>query len=367
MLPTPSDSPSGQTRPAVKEVKEQASHIGMRLEDSLHSYREGRARKRGEVQTVLPFTGYGTTEWVRVLGRVILAKPGYAAAGENSAGAKVIRDGIRGWRNFMSPPINKAEVTVEIGDECYPVTADRGGVVDVVLPVQLAPGWTTVTLRSEDSEAAVAPVYIVNPSATVGVVSDIDDTVMVTALPRPFLAAWNTFVLDEHARTPTPGMAVMMDRLARENPGSPVLYLSTGAWNVAATLTRFITRNLYPAGPLLLTDWGPTRDRWFRSGPEHKKTQLERLAKEFPHIKWLLIGDNGQHDEAIYAAFAQQYPQNVRAIAIRQLSAGEAVLAGGRSASRAGQTPSDIPWIYAPDGAGMALQLAELGLLPDAG
>ncbi|WP_445818916.1 App1 family protein [Arthrobacter sp. G119Y2] len=367
MLPTPSDSPSGQTRPAVKEVKEQASHIGMRLEDSLHSYREGRARKRGEVQTVLPFTGYGTTEWVRVLGRVILAKPGYAAAGENSAGAKVIRDGIRGWRNFMSPPINKAEVTVEIGDECYPVTADRGGVVDVVLPVQLAPGWTTVTLRSEDSEAAVAPVYIVDPSAAVGVVSDIDDTVMVTALPRPFLAAWNTFVLDEHARTPTPGMAVMMDRLARENPGSPVLYLSTGAWNVAATLTRFITRNLYPAGPLLLTDWGPTRDRWFRSGPEHKKTQLERLAKEFPHIKWLLIGDNGQHDEAIYAAFAQQYPQNVRAIAIRQLSAGEAVLAGGRSASRAGQTPSDIPWIYAPDGAGMALQLAELGLLPDAG
>ena len=367
MLPTPSDSPSGQTRPAVKEVKEQASHIGMRLEDSLHSYREGRARKRGEVQTVLPFTGYGTTEWVRVLGRVILAKPGYAAAGENSAGAKVIRDGIRGWRNFMSPPINKAEVTVEIGDECYPVTADRGGVVDVVLPVQLAPGWTTVTLRSEDSEAAVAPVYIVDPSATVGVVSDIDDTVMVTALPRPFLAAWNTFVLDEHARTPTPGMAVMMDRLARENPGSPVLYLSTGAWNVAATLTRFITRNLYPAGPLLLTDWGPTRDRWFRSGPEHKKTQLERLAKEFPHIKWLLIGDNGQHDEAIYAAFAQQYPQNVRAIAIRQLSAGEAVLAGGRSASRAGQAPSDIPWIYAPDGAGMALQLAELGLLPDAG
>ena len=367
MSQTPSDSPSSQARPAVKEAKEQASHIGMRLEDSLHSYREGRARKRGEVQTVLPFTGYGTTEWVRVLGRVILAKPGYAASGENSAGAKVIRDGIRGWRNFMSPPINKAEVTVEIGGERHSVTADRGGVVDVVLPVQLAPGWTSVTLRSEDSEAAVAPVYIVDPAAAVGVVSDIDDTVMVTALPRPFLAAWNTFVLDEHARTPTPGMAVMMDRLARENPGSPVLYLSTGAWNVAATLTRFITRNLYPAGPLLLTDWGPTRDRWFRSGPEHKKTQLERLAKEFPHIKWLLIGDNGQHDEAIYAAFAQQYPQNVRAIAIRQLSAGEAVLAGGRSASRAAETPSDIPWIYAPDGAGMAAQLADLGLLPDAG
>ena len=367
---TPSQTPPVQSPPTettTPSVKEQASHIGMRLEDVFHSFRSARARKHGQVQTVLPFTGYGTTEWVRVLGRVILAKPGYASTAEDSAGAKAIRDGIRGWRNFMSPPINKAEVSVEIGGESYPVTADRGGVIDVVIPVKLAPGWTTVTLRSEDSEAAEAPVYIVDPQASVGVVSDIDDTVMVTALPRPFLAAWNTFVLDEHARTPTPGMAVMMDRLARENPGSPVLYLSTGAWNVAATLTRFITRNLYPAGPLLLTDWGPTRDRWFRSGPEHKKTQLERLAKEFPHIKWLLIGDNGQHDEAIYAAFAQQYPDSVRAIAIRQLSASEAVLAGGRSASRAGETPSDIPWIYAPDGAGMARQLTELGILPDAG
>ena len=350
-------------RPADKTP---VAHLGMRMEDSLHAWRDERARKRGDVQTVLPFTGYGSTEWVRVLGRVILAKPGYFDGAEKSMASKAIADGIRGWRNFMSPPINKAEVTVEIGDECYPVTADRGGVVDVVLPVQLAPGWTTVTLRSEDSEAAVAPVYIVDPSATVGVVSDIDDTVMVTALPRPFLAAWNTFVLDEHARTPTPGMAVMMDRLARENPGSPVLYLSTGAWNVAATLTRFITRNLYPAGPLHLTDWGPTRDRWFRSGPEHKRTQLERLAKEFPDVSWLLIGDNGQHDEAIYAEFSRTHPANVRAVAIRELSPSEAVLAGGRS-SGPGAPPRDIPWIYAPDGAGMSRQLMEKGLLPDAG
>lgn len=89
-------------------------------------------------------------------------------------------------------------------------------------------------------------------------------------------------MLDEHARTPTPGMAVMMERLLTKNPGSAVIYVSTGAWNVAQTLTRFLTRNLYPHGPLLLTDWGPTQDRWFRSGKEHKVEQLARLAEEFP-------------------------------------------------------------------------------------
>ena len=352
----------------MKRTKDQAIHIGARLEDRFHAYRMNAASKRGGVQTVLPFTGYGSASWVRVLGRVVLAKPGRLSA-PASGSVQALRDGVRGWRNFISPPVNDAVVCVQIGDEKHLVTADRGGVVDVVLPASLAPGWQTVSLLPEaepDAEPVLSPVYIVDPAARTGVISDIDDTIMVTALPRPLLAAWNTFVLDEHARTPTPGMAVLMDRLVRENEGSPVFYLSTGAWNVAATLTRFITRNLYPAGPLLLTDWGPTRDRWFRSGPEHKRTQLERLAKEFPDISWLLIGDNGQHDEAIYSDFTRKHPQNVRAVAIRELSPSEAVLAGGRSAGR-GTAPQDIPWIYAPDGAGMARQLTERGLLPDAG
>ena len=48
--------------------------------------------------------------------------------------------------------------------------------------------------------------------------SDIDDTVMVTALPRPLLAAWHTFVVNEHARATTPGMPVLYERLSSRHP-----------------------------------------------------------------------------------------------------------------------------------------------------
>ena len=149
---------------------------------------------------------------------------------------------------------------------------------------------------------------------------------MVTALPRPFLALWNTFVLNERARMATPGMAVLLDRLKVEHPEAPVIYLSTGPWNAAPTLARFLARNMYPSGALLLTDWGLTQDRWFRSGQEHKRRNLELLAQEFPNMRWLLFGDNGQHDEEIYSGFAQQHGDQVAAIGIRQLSASEAVL-----------------------------------------
>ena len=140
------------------------------------------------------------------------------------------------------------------------VQADSSGIIDVRVDVDLTPGWHQIGLSSEGSEIAPENVYVVDPKVRFGLVSDIDDTVMVTALPRPLLAAWHTFVVNEHARATTPGMPVLYERLANQHPGSPVIYLSTGAWNVAPTLTRFLSRNLYPAGALLLTDWGPTAD-----------------------------------------------------------------------------------------------------------
>ncbi len=333
-------------------------HRAARVEDWLHRRREALARKRGHQPTIVPYSGYGSTEWIRVLCRVLLAKP----VSERASTRR--RDGgIRGWRSFTSVPIDRAEVTVRVNGTEHVVHADRGGVVDAVIPVQLSPGRHEYTLQTPGSIEVSAPVHVVDPDARFGVVSDVDDTVMVTALPRPFVAAWNTFVLNEHARIPTPGMAVLLSWLAESRQHTPVIYLSTGAWNVAPTLSRFLSRNLYPAGPLLLTDWGPTHDRWFRSGRAHKSDNLKRLAAEFPKIKWLLIGDDGQHDEDIYRDFVEAHPDNVAAVAIRQLSPGEAVLAGGRSKIETSSHHQSAPWVYAPNGEGLAEQLTSLGVL----
>lgn len=328
--------------------------LATRLEDVAHRLRAKWGRWRGRVPTVVPFVGYGGGGWIRVLGRVVLRKPGLAPADRLKS--------VRGWRSFTSIPVRDAVVTVTAPGATGVVRGDRGGIIDARFEVELPAGWSTVRLSIDGHDGVDFPVFVVDAAATFGVVSDVDDTVMVTALPRPFLAAWNSFVLDEHARTPVAGMAVLYERLVRANPGAPVVYLSTGAWNVVPTLTRFLSRNLYPRGALLLTDWGPNHERWFRSGPEHKRLSLERLAQEFPGIRWLLLGDDGQHDERIYGDFAQRHPDHVRAVAIRRLTPGEAVLAGGR-APAATHGPQTVPWVYAPDGAGLSAQLGELGLL----
>ncbi|MDR5700754.1 App1 family protein [Agromyces aerolatus] len=351
-MPETSPSPVGSRERTTR-------HGAARFEDWLHDVRERFARRRGHVPTVVPYTGYGSTEWVRVLCRVLLSKP--VTGGSGTKRGRTREQSIRGWRSFTSVPVGDIPVIIEVGGQRLEVLADRGGVVDTKVPVRLEPGWHRARLYTEGSEPVSAPVHVIDPGARFGLISDVDDTVMVTALPRPLVAAWNTFVLDEHARIPTPGMAVLFERLVREHPGAPVIYLSTGAWNVAPTLTRFLDRNLYPAGPLLLTDWGPTHDRWFRSGRAHKEENLRRLAEEFPDVRWLLVGDDGQHDEELYARFAADHPGRVAAVAIRRLSTGEAVLAGGRT--KVDEHTDQVPWVSAGDGSTLADRLAEAGVM----
>src|SRR5690606_17198605 len=101
---------------------------------------------------------------------------------------------VRGWRSFVGIPVGFAKVSITIAGTTHEVVADRGGVVDTVVDADLPAGWQSFTMSVEGQEAVEATAFIVGDEIDFGILSDIDDTVMVTALPRPFIAAWNSFV-----------------------------------------------------------------------------------------------------------------------------------------------------------------------------
>lgn len=347
-------------RPAAGSVASPPEQLATLAYYGFQQRRRRKAYRRGDRPRILSSIGYGSPHWVRVFCRVMLSNPEWSKTEYLN---KVLRDGVRGWQNFVSPPIAYAKVTTEINGQYHQKRADRNGVVDTVIDAALTPGWATVTLHVAGAESRNQDVLIVSENTTNAIICDVDDTVWVTALPRLFTAAWNSFVLDEHARRPVAGMPVMLSRLSNMHEGAPIFYVSTGPWNVAQTLTRFMTRNLFPLGPMLLTSWGPTENRWFRSGMAHKVNALNRLAADFPQITWTLVGDDGQHDPELYTYFAHLHSDRVAAIAIRQLSATEALLAGGRAEEIQQATPG-IPLAYGPDGAALSFQLENAGVLP---
>jgi phosphatidate phosphatase APP1 len=340
-------------------------HAASLIEDAFHRRSNALMRGRGWGTRTIGHTGYGSQDFVRVLGRVLLSRQArQLPVVDNQADESMLKDvegEQRGWRAFVTAGAMNVPVRVIIGDRTIHTFSDRSGYIDVVIPEPgLKPGWHAVTVEAEGGKPVQAAVLIIDREARFGLVSDIDDTVISTSLPRPLIAAWNTFVRQETARHLVPGMAPLFRTLIAEHEGAPTFYLSTGAWNTAPTLTRFLKRHGYPAGPMLMTDWGPTNTGWFRSGQDHKIEALHRLAREFPKIRWVLVGDDGQHDPKIYGDFARDRPDVVEAIAIRELSPTEQVLSHGIPVSNEEFAPRvrrDVPVCRAPDGYVLLRQL----------
>jgi phosphatidate phosphatase APP1 len=335
-------------------------HRSARVEDSVHALVERLLRRRGWRPRVLPYAGYGTDGWVRVLARVLLTPPGTRRRDVDAG---------RGWRRFLSAPAPGVAVTVNVGGCGHEVVSGRGGYIDATVPADLAPGWAHARLSAEGSSVAAAPLRVLAPTTRCGVVCDVDDTIMVTALPRPLLAFWNTFVQHETRRRPVPGMAEFLQAVLAGDPPGFIVYLSTGAWNVAPALEQFLIRQGFPRGPLLLTDWGPTPESWFRSGRDHKRSALRRLLSELPQLRWVLVGDDGQHDPDLYDEAAGAAPGKVQAVAIRQLTPAEQVLTHGRpdplaGPPRAAERPaSPVQVLRAPDGRGLLAAFRTRGLV----
>jgi len=332
----------------------------------------------GWLPRVEPFTGLGNKHRVRLLGRVLLSPvrpPGHKKKPK------------RGIRSYFALPAPNEKVEVRIGDYTTVVTSDRNGYIDFMLELPedhtLKSGWRTVHYKSLTSgKEAKGSARIIDKHATVGVISDIDDTTMVTMVPDLALAAWNTMFKHTAAREAVEGMAGFYQELDRKYPEAPFIYLSSGAWNTAHTLRRFLAHHGYPPGPLLLTDFGPTRSGWFRSGKQHKESQISWLMKLAPEVKWFMFGDDGQDDPEIYTEACERYPGRVKAIGIRTLSPVQRVLWVRRSslvptkgerkdrhtnlpvdAVLEPESSFDVPMIEGPDGEALTAEFKKYGLL----
>ena len=220
------------------------SDIARKIEFTTNSVTLKRSARKGWQPSITGYSGYGNEHFVHVLGRVLMHDP---ESQDTDTWAQ------RGYRQFFTIQVPRHEVEVTVGGKTVAGTSNHNGYIDVLVHDHgLEPGWHEVSIRAKGAEEVTAEVLIVSADTEFGVISDIDDTIMVTWLPRAMIAAWNSWVKRTNTRTQVEGMASFYREIAAEHPGVPFIYLSTGAWNTYDTLVTFMEENGFPRGPLLL-------------------------------------------------------------------------------------------------------------------
>ena len=226
-----------------------------------------------------------------------------------------------------------AQVELRIGEHSATEVTDSNGFANFSLPVpDLPAGWheaRAVITPIEDGECASGTGRVVKPSpkAPFLVISDIDDTILLTGLTEGAAMVVRTVLREASERSAIPGMASLYRGLVRgiatragnRKPAPTFFYVSTGSWSFYPALQEFVQLRGFPVGPMFLTHWGPTERYLQRSGPEHKRTAIRRLMEAYPLMPFVLIGDSGQRDPLTYEEMAREFPGRVKLILIRQV------------------------------------------------
>ncbi|MDQ3799609.1 MAG: DUF2183 domain-containing protein, partial [Acidobacteriota bacterium] len=177
---------------------------------------------------------------------------------------------------------------------------------------------------NEDGQTvrAVARVLVPPPTASFGVISDLDDTVITTNVTNRLKMFLTVALLNEYTRMPFKGVAAFYRALQKGAGGAennPIFYVSSSPWNLYPFLTEFLKLHDIPLGALFLKDFG--NHTIFNSGDHstHKTSSIEAILNAYPHLPFILIGDSGEKDPEIYREIVRKYPTRIRTIYIRSI------------------------------------------------
>src|SRR5699024_6630610 len=153
-------------------------HWAARLEDVKTATVGGLLRRLRWDLRLQPFHSYGTTTQVRVLAKVLYASPSSPADFHSQPVHDMRSMTLRGWRSFAGQVAPGRTVHIRIGHREFTVRADRSGIVDAHLEIELPAGRHTAVLWTVPGNEVTSDVTVFAPDAEVGLVSDIDDTVV---------------------------------------------------------------------------------------------------------------------------------------------------------------------------------------------
>lgn len=291
---------------------------------------------------IVPFIGYGTKERAFITGEIVedfgLSKPAEGQSKWQNVKAMAKR--------YFGRDLVGIKVQATMGGQICETTTDQYGIFrcefnfphgnpdksiwqKAKLKVLNASGGKNLSvhnpLRIDFPDETETEVMIIGSNPQFGVISDIDDTILISFATQKLMKLRLMLFNNAYTRMPFEGVSAFYRALQRGTGNgyfNPVFYVSNSEWNLYDLMYEFIHFNRIPKGPLLLREQ-KIRLLHFskirKVNRNHKEEAIRRIMEMYPEMKFILIGDSGQHDPEVYSKVTGQYPGRILSIYIRDL------------------------------------------------
>lgn len=306
------------------------THVLSRIESGLDRLKLSAKWRFGwwDDLNVIPYVSYGRPDRFRVRGRVLDDKRTDREDDLTRLGNVLLT-----IRRFESDEIPGARLRLTHGRVSVETTTDDDGYFEFEFAPDPAPDasepWHEVHLEllaPSVGEPATATGRVVLPpsGAEFGVVSDVDDTVLVTGATDKLRFARTVLLNNATTRRVFPGVGALYRALVAGPDGSgrnPIFYVSSSPDNLRRQFVGTMEHRGVPAGPLFLKNFGIDPGKFIKGGhSEHKLDRIEALLDFYPGLPFVLVGDSGQEDPEIYQEAVRRHPSRIRAVIVRDVT-----------------------------------------------
>ncbi len=274
------------------------------------------------------YNGYGNSKKIIVFGHVLKLSP----LGRKSYRNNWIVNTFSMLRLFMVQPFVNARVCMEWEGTVMEVETQEDGYFKFewnpqVLPV---PGWHNVIIYLNEEKYKAKKIsgsgeVLIPYQSQHAFISDIDDTFLISHSSRLRRRLYVLFTKNARSRKPFEGVVNHYRQLAnsahKANIFNPFFYVSSSEWNLYDHIVEFSRQHHLPAGIYLLNQVKKI-SQIFRTGQNKhsgKFMRIVRIIETYPHLQFILLGDDTQEDPNIYLSIAEHFPKNIFAVYIRKV------------------------------------------------
>jgi len=273
---------------------------------------------------IVVYHAYGNTHHIVIQGRMVEKK----SFKEVKQDDNWFRNLWRRVRQVKGDEIKNQTIFASVNHEKFKTKGDDEGYFEfnIMTKKALKSGYKEIALNIEKNKNIhKTEVTIVDSQPLVGIISDFDDTIIVSDVTNKIKLGYNTIFKNYKQRIVVPTMLKRFQKILAENPKdtpSTLFILSGSPQQLFLPIEDFLTFHHFPKHTLILKkvhgeNKDPLTDQF-----AYKTQKIERLIRLYPQIKWVMFGDSGEKDAQVYKFIKDKYPNRVISYYIRDIETG---------------------------------------------
>jgi phosphatidate phosphatase APP1 len=189
-------------------------------------------------------------------------------------------------------------------------------------------GWIEyeVSIKHKTETITVKGSFIRPHKGNLGIISDIDDTFLISHTRNIFKKIYILLFKNVNDRKVFKDVVPHYQALSsagrnNKDEQNAFFYISSSEWNLYRFIVKFTKIHQLPRAVILLKDIKRGITDFFFSGRgnhNHKFDKIKHVLEFYPNLKYVLLGDDSQHDPFLYEQICKIFPVTVKAVYIRQ-------------------------------------------------